>query len=198
MDHFRDGHPNLALKAGCLPHRLLEFGHVLINGGAIKWNIRLMAAALVKGVAPGAHNTRLPGFFQLVGDAMQPANHGAIRIQNAAAVNIQGAHQSDRLSIVPDFCDGIDDRSSPQFYLYLSIGFERHQPLFKICILDEGVMVKPRAATIVPTPIAGETVLFGHPIIGIVHGSIVVLQLLYKVGQNRRFNKIYLRGEVHS
>jgi len=58
-------------------------------------------------------------------------------------------------------------------------------------------MVKPRAATIVPTPIAGETILFGRPVIGIVHGGIDALQLLYAIGQNRGFNMIYPKGKVH-
>jgi hypothetical protein len=58
-------------------------------------------------------------------------------------------------------------------------------------------MVKPRAATIIPTPIAGKTILLGRPVIGIVHDGINALQLLHKIGQNRRFNKIYFRGEAH-
>jgi hypothetical protein len=58
-------------------------------------------------------------------------------------------------------------------------------------------MVKPRAATIVPTPIAGKTILFGHPVVGIVHGGTDALQLSYAIGQNRGFNMIYPEAKVH-
>ena len=87
-DHLCYRHFNFSCIANRAPDILLKFCHVAINAGAIKWNIRLMAAAAVKGVAARAPNAWPTGFFQLVGDAMQPANHGAIRIQDAAGIEI--------------------------------------------------------------------------------------------------------------
>ena len=196
-DYFRDSHPKLSVKFQCLLHILLKCCHVAINRGAIKWNIGFMAAAVVKGIASRAHSARLPGFLQFVGDAMQPANHGAVRIQDATRVNVKGAHQSNGAPIVTGLFDSMHNFSGPQFYPVLHFGIEGHQPLFEIIILNEGMMVKPRAAAIVLTPIAGKSVMGGRPIVGIVHGSIDTLQLWHKSGQYRRFNKIYFKGAAH-
>ena len=196
-DHFRNRHLKLASESGRLPHPLFQFCHIAINRGTIKWHIRLVAAAAVKGVASRAHNARLPRFFQFMRDAMQPANHGAIRIQDAAGINVKGAHQSDGLPIVAGLFERIHNGDGPRYYRVLRFDAQSHQPLFKITILNEGVMVKSGAAAIVPTPIAGETILFGRPVIGVVHGGIDAPQLLYEIGQNRGFNMIYPKGKVH-
>jgi len=156
-----------------------------------------MAAAAVKGIASRAHSARLPEFFQFVGDAMQPANHGAVWIQDAARVNVKGAHQSNGTPIVAGLFDSIHNVSGSQFYPVLHFDIEGHQPLFKINILNEGMMVKPRAAAVVLTAVAGKTIIAGRPIVGIVHGSIDTLQLRHKSGQNLRFKKIYIKGGAH-
>lgn len=196
-DHLRNAHLEFFLKAQCLLNFLLKFCHVAIKGCALKMEIALVAAPPVEGFASRTHNALLAGFFQFVGDTMQPANHRAIGIQDAAGRKIERAHQSYRLLVVMGFFRCIADGHGPQLYLVLHLGFEGHQPLFKINIFNEGVMIKPRPAAIVAAPIAGKAIIVGRPVIGVVHSCINLLQPLNKNGRDGAFNRAFQNRDHH-
>ena len=190
-DHLRNTHLNLIIKSDSLPQISFQFCHVAIKGGALKLEIAPVAAPPVEGFASRTHNALLAGFFQFVGDTMQPANHRAVGIQDAARRKIERAHQSYRLLVVMGFFRCIDDGHGPQLYLVLHLGFEGHQPLFKISIFNDGVMIKPRPAAIVAAPIAGKAITVGRPVIGLVHSCIDLLQPLNKNGRYGAFNRVF-------
>ena len=92
-DHFRYGHSDFSGIAQGVSGFLLKHGHLAVKRRAVKFKIALAAATSVKGFASRSINRVLPGLLVFVGDAVQPADHGTIRIQNAQIIKIKRAHQ---------------------------------------------------------------------------------------------------------
>ena len=87
-DHLRNGQLNLPGQTGCLLKLIFKPGYLAIKLGAIKSVIGFIRTPFVKGAASRPMDDRLSGLLKLVGDTVQPADHGAVVVQDAQAIII--------------------------------------------------------------------------------------------------------------
>jgi len=95
--HMGNGLPDFAGMPGIFSKSLFNGCHLDIERGPVKGNIGLVIkSAGITARSPDRKRICRPG--QLVGQPVQPADHGAEKIQGTAAILIEGAHQFQRFS----------------------------------------------------------------------------------------------------
>jgi len=90
--HMGNGFPYFAGMPGIFSKGLFNGCHLDVKKGPVKRDIGFVIKST--GIAAGStDSTGICRPFQLVGQSVQPADHRAEKIQGAAAVLIEGAHQ---------------------------------------------------------------------------------------------------------
>jgi hypothetical protein len=123
---------------------------------------------------------RLSRGMKLMGYPVQPADHGAPGVKQAAALKVKGTHEMHRFRAckgggeLPAYSGGYICRCHP-----LRFG-KSGPPFYKVQILQQGMMIKQRPATIVGTAPTLKPIMVTGPGIGHVHIGIDIFQLFQK------------------
>ena len=84
---------NFAGDSEFLLKLVFQLRHLKIEARTIEPVIAFIRTPIVKRRTSGAIDNRLTGLLKFVGDSVQPAYHGSIRVQDAQIIVIQRAHQ---------------------------------------------------------------------------------------------------------
>ena len=147
----------------------------------------MRAAAAAELPAARAALLGLARSMQLVGDPVQPADHGPVGIEHAAAPRVERA-------------EGSGIRTRPGLFGAPGLGpvqnfrlLCRGQPLEAVpeaVILHQGVVMEPGAAAAVLAARAGKPIGGRRLFVGGVHGGIQQPQALQEVCANRRIHQL--------
>jgi hypothetical protein len=119
-----------------------------------------------------------------VGNSVQPANHGAIRVQSAASIGIERAHQSHGHCFFIRFYSFPADQCCPRLYILLFLKIQFIQSRMNIQIFQIGMMIKTGPAAVVLTSLTVKSVVFGRLGILSIHDGKNALQPIKESGQN--------------